>query len=201
MAVVNVPLDIPDDLYGKILDGTLQLCGLVKDANNKKIVKHLPQALDSAKEGAKKALDVAKNYKKELLIVGGVLVVGGAIAGAVGFVKNKDKRKNEKEFANNLKIYLESVKEGSLTIENLDNLINSISKLSDGKTIDDIDLKISVSQFNELINSLFEYTKNFAEANNINSTSINRPKSFKRKNITDLEYYLNLQKSVFEQAA
>ncbi len=201
MAVVNVSLDIPNDVYKKVLDGTYILGGLVKDADNKKIVKHLPQVFDSAKEGAKNALKIAKNHKKELWIVGGVLIVGGTIVGTAGYVRNKDQRKAEKEFASNLKIYLESAKEGTLTIEILDNLINSISNYNNRKEIDDIDLKISASQFNELINCLFEYTKHFAEANNINSIDINKPKALKNKNINDLEYYLNLQKHIFEQAA
>ena len=40
-----------------------------------------------------------------------------------------------------------------------------------------------------------------AEANNVSTKSINRPKYFHKKTSDDLKYYLNMQKQIFEQAA
>ena len=62
-------------------------------------------------------------------------------------------------------------------------------------------LNISASQFSELINCLFNFTKRLAEANNISSEFINRPKVFKKKGYSDLQYYLNVQKDIFEKVA
>lgn len=40
-----------------------------------------------------------------------------------------------------------------------------------------------------------------AEANNISPTLISKPKILKKKNYSDLQYYLNMQKNIFEQVA
>lgn len=64
-----------------------------------------------------------------------------------------------------------------------------------------VNLKISAHQFSELIYSIFDYTIRLAEANNINPALVNKPKILKKKDCSDLQYYLNLQKTIFEQAA
>ena len=64
-----------------------------------------------------------------------------------------------------------------------------------------INLNISVAQFGDLINCIFDYTMRLAKANNINTQSINRPKYFTKKTADDLKYYLNMQKHIFEQVA
>lgn len=199
MPVVNVNLLVDDKVYTGIQTGILELCGMVKNADNKKVVKHLPTVADAAKDGTIKAVDFIRKHKKGTLIAGGVLIAVGVIGGTVGYISSRDKRTREKVFAENFQIYLDAAKEGKLTIDILSNLINSIESLEKGKGSESIDLKISTSQFSELIFSLFDYTKRFAEANDINTTLINKPKLIKKKDFSDLQYYLNLQKSIFEQ--
>lgn len=43
MPIVQVPLDIPDDIYKDLLNGSLNLFGLVKD-NQHRIRRHIPKA-------------------------------------------------------------------------------------------------------------------------------------------------------------
>lgn len=201
MPVVNVNLLVDDKVYAGVQTGVLELCGMVKNVDNKRVVKHLPTVADAAKEGAVKAIDFVREHKKETLIVSGVLIAGGAVVGTVGYFTSRDKRKREKEFAKNLQIYLDAAKEGKLTLAILDALINSLEAIEQGKSSKSVDLKISASQFSELIYSLFDYTKRLAEANNISTTFISKPKLLKKKDFSDLQYYLNLQKCIFEQVA
>ena len=43
MPIVQVPLDVPDDIYAGVLNGTLELMGLAKDSQHK-VRKHIARA-------------------------------------------------------------------------------------------------------------------------------------------------------------
>lgn len=43
MPIVQVPLDVPDDIYAGVLNGTLELMGLAKDSHHK-VRKHIARA-------------------------------------------------------------------------------------------------------------------------------------------------------------
>ncbi|MEI3416726.1 MAG: hypothetical protein V8Q43_04095 [Christensenellaceae bacterium] len=88
-----------------------------------------------------------------------------------------------------------------MTVEILDNLINSLDKLSKDNPSKAVNLKIKPSQFSDWIHSIFDYTIHLAEANNISPTIISKPKVLKKKTYSDLQYYLNMQKTIFKQAA
>ena len=116
--------------YAAVQAGVLELCGMAKNVDNKRVAKHIPAVADAAKEGASKAIDFIRLHKKETLIVGGVIILGGAIVGTVGYITSLDKRKRERQFAEDLQVYLDAAREGKLTIEILDALINSLDQLS-----------------------------------------------------------------------
>ncbi len=201
MPVVNVNLLVDEKTYAGVKAGVLELCGMAKNVDNKRVAKHIPAVADAAKEGAVKAIDFIREHKKGAIVIGGVLIVGGAITGTVGYITTRDQRKREKQFAKNLQIYLDAAQEGNLTIEILDALIDSLNALSKDNPSKTVDLKISASQFSDLIRSIFDYTIRLAEANNINPALISKPKMFKKKTYLDLQYYLDMQKSIFEQVA
>lgn len=201
MPVVNVNLLVDDKTYADIKTGVLELCGMAKNVDNKRVAKHIPAVADAAKEGASKAIDFIRLHKKGTLIVGGVIILGGAVVGTVGYITSLDKRKRERQFAEDLQVYLDAAREGKLTIEFLDALINSLDQLSNEDPSKAVNLKITASQFSDLIHSIFDYTIRLAEANNISPALISKPKILKKKNYSDLQYYLNMQRSIFEQAA
>lgn len=201
MPVVNVNLLVDDKTYAGVKAGVLELCGMAKNVDNKRVAKDIPAVADAAKEGASKAIDFIRLHKKGTLIVGGVIILGGAVVGTVGYITSRDKRKRERQFAEDLQVYLDAAREGKLTIEILDALINSLDQLSNDDPSKAVNLKITASQFSDLIHSIFDYTIRLAEANNINPALISKPKILKKKNYSDLQYYLNMQRSIFEQAA
>lgn len=201
MPVINVKLLVDDKTYAGIQTGVVELCGMAKNVGNKRVVKHIPAVADAAKEGAAKAIDFIREHKKGTLVIGGVLIVGGAVAGTVGYISTRDKRKREKEFAKNLQTYLDAAKEGELTIEILDSLINSLEALSNDDPSKAVNLKIAASQFSDLIHCIFDFTIRLAETNNINPAFVRKPKIWKKKTYADLHYYLDMQKTIFEQVA
>ncbi len=201
MPIVNVNLLVDEKTYAGVKAGVLELCGMAKNVDNKRVAKHIPAVADAAKEGAVKAIDFIREHKKGAIVIGGVLIVGGTITGTVGYIATHDQRKREKQFAKNLQIYLDAAQEGNLTIEILDALIGSLNALSKDNPSKTVDLKITASQFSDLIRSIFDYTIRLAEANNIDPALISKPKMLKKKTYLDLQYYLDMQKSIFEQVA
>ena len=201
MPVVPIYLNIDEKTYAGVKSGLYELYGLAKNVDNKRVAKHIPAVADAAKEGASKAIDFIRVHQKGTIIVGGVLIVGGAVAGTVGYIAHRKQRKLDKQFGMALQEYLDSARNGTLNIEILNTLIGSIEAIEKGNSKKSISLNISTAQFSDLINCIFDYTKHLAEANNISTQSINRPKYFKKKTTDDLKYYLNMQKHIFEQAA
>jgi len=201
MPVVNVNLLVDEKTYAGVKAGVLELCGMAKNVDNKRVAKHLPTVADAAKEGAVKAIDFIRLHKKSAIVIGGVLIIGGTVAGTVGYIATRDQRKREKQFAKNLQIYLDAAQEGKLTIEIIDALIDSLNALSKNNVSKTVDLKITTSQFSNLIHSIFDYTIRLAEANKINPVFISKPQIIKKKTYLELQYYLDMQKSIFEQAA
>ncbi len=201
MPVVPVNLLVDEETYQGVKAGVLELCGMAKNVENKRIAKHIPAVANAAKEGAIKLADFVKVHKAKVILVGGAIVVAGSVAGVAGYVATRNKRKRERNFANCLQVYLDAAKDGQLTIGMIDDLTKSLEELSNGNPSKTLNLKITASQFSDLIYSIFDYTKRLAEANNISTKSISKPNLSKKNTFADLQYYLNWQKSIFEQAA
>lgn len=201
MPVIPIYLDIDEKTYAGVKAGVLEVYGLAKNVDNKRVAKHIPAVADAAKEGTSKAVDFIRIHQKGTIIVGGILIACGTVAGTVGYVAHRKQRKLDRQFGLALQEYLDSARNGTLNIDILNTLINSIETIEKNNPKKSINLNISAAQFSDLINCIFDFTKRLAEVNNINTHSINRPKYFKKKTSDDLKYYLNMQKQIFEQVA
>ena len=186
--------------YQGVMNGTLELCGMVKDQNHR-IRKHLPTVFDSAKEGAVKAVDVIRNYKKELMVVGGLVIVGGAVVGTISHFTQKEKRYAKIKFGQSLQAYLEAAQNGALTIDILDTLMADLEVLANLYKGEEVPLNISAKDLTALLNSIYEYTKQFAKANCTDVGDIKAPKWFRKNTIIDLQQYLKAQKEILMKVA
>ena len=200
MPVVNVNLVLDDVTYRGVMEGALELCGMVKDQNHR-VRKHLPTVVDSAKEGAVKAIDIVRNHKKELLIVGGLVIVGGVVVGTVSYFAQKEKRLAKKQFGKSLQVYLDAAQKGTLTIYILDSLIDDLETIAKLHKGEEIQLNISAKNLTALLNSIYEYTQQFAQANDVPVYDIKAPKRFKKNTILDLQQYLMVQKEILIKAS
>lgn len=201
MPVVPIYLNIDEQTYEAVASGVLELCGMAKNIDTKRVAKHIPTVVDTTKESASKAIDFVRTYKTETLLVGGLVIVCGTVAGAVGYIMRGKQQKLNKRFGNALQSYLDSAKDGTLTLEILNELIESIDAIEKSNPQKTMNLSISANQFNEVIHCIFDYTVRMATTNSFNEGKIARPKYFKKKTSADLKYYLNIQKQIFEQAA
>lgn len=199
MPVVNVNLVLDDDTYKGVLDGALELCGMVKD-NHHRIRKHLPTVVDSAKNGAAKAIDLVRAHKKELLVVGGIVIIGGAVIGTVSHFTQKEKRTAKKHLGESFQAYIDAARDGKLTVEIVDALIKDLDAVSKLYKDDSIPLNLSTKQISDLLSSIYDYTKRMAEANSIKSSTIHAPKVFRKNTVNDLQNYLHIQKKILSAA-
>lgn len=126
MPVVPIYLNIDDRTYAGVRAGALELCGLAKNVDNKRVAKHIPAVADAAKDGAAKATDFIREHKRGTLVIGGILIVGGATAGTVGYISHRKQRKLDKQFGEALQNYLEAARNGDLTLDILNALISAI---------------------------------------------------------------------------
>lgn len=209
MKLAQVTLAVPDDIYADVMKGTLEIAGLVKD--NKHIIrKHLPRVADAVpKEKAVKkvktanVMQVLKNNKGIAIGIGTVAAIG---AGAVYIIHSKKEKKMVQveesvvDFQKALKNYLKATKCERLNSTVVDALLDALKEVEKSKIGDSVMLAIPASQLNQLINSIFDYTKRLAEANAVD-LKINAPKRGNKNSISNLQSYLVIQKQIIEQVA
>lgn len=204
MPIVQVPLDVPDNIYSDVLNGSLELLGMVKDRQHK-VRKHIPKAkvpnknqVDSnAKVGIWQAV---KEHKDVVIGAGAVTAVAGI--GAYAYHSWKERKVEAAAeriagFQKALKEYLKASKKGKLSTEVVDNLLLTLDDLEKKRLGKDIELTISASQLTELIYSVFTYTEALAKANSY-ETKINEPRKGAEGNIISLKSYLEIQKEILE---
>lgn len=192
MVVVPINVCVPDDIYDDILNGSLELYGLVKDGEHK-VRKHLPTIKNAAETGAKKAFEVIKAHKGASIVVGSVIAVGTGVAITASCISYNKKKKEVVFFNECLESYYSSIKNGVLNNEIIDNLIHSLDILEEKK----ISVKMSPTKLSAIIFSVFDYTNKLAEANN-QRVKISKPK--KKDNIIDIRKYLKIQKDIILSA-
>lgn len=192
MAVVPVNVCVPDDIYEDILNGTLELYGLVKDSEHK-IRKHLPTVKNAAETGAKKAFEIIKAHKGASIVVGSVIAVGTGVAITSSCISYSKKKKDIVFFNECLESYYTSIKEGTLNNEIIDNLIHSLDVLEEKR----ISIKMSPNKLSAIIFSVFDYTNKLAEANN-QKVKLSKPKN--KDNLIEIRKYLEIQKDIILSA-
>ena len=207
MPIVQVQLDVSDDIYSEVLNGSLELLGMVKDRQHR-VRKHIPRAKltnsgKSAKLQKAGVWQVIKEHKTVAIGVGAVAVVAGA--GAYAYHTWKDNKRSAAEeriagFRKALKDYLKASKKGKLNAKVVDNLLLALNELENKKLGKDIELTIPASQLAELIYSIFTYTESLAKANGFD-VKILKPKAGTHGGIISLKSYLEIQRQILENAA
>ena len=206
MPVIQEAFFIPDDIATGLATGLYRrLGGVVRYAvgpNKGQIVKHLdPINLPAANEATgviAKAAKFAKENKK-LVVIGGI-VIGTAAAGTAIYygVKNHEPAV-VKEFRSSLKQYINAIRTGTMGIENIEALMNSLEKMKAHKNYKKFVVKLSAEDIDVLVNRIYEYTQKLARDNNYDLDDLKDEND--SNPIINLEHYLSIQKRIFESAA
>lgn len=182
--------------------------GVVRHAigpNKGQIVKHLkPVDLKVAQEAqgvASKALQFAKNNKKVLIVVG----VSAGIAAAGDGIYYKIKNTEPvvlKEFKKAFREYLNAIRAAKHSEDIIDTMMLSLENLKSHKDYEKFQIQLSAEDLNTIVSKVFEYTKKLAADNNIELDNNDLFGDTSDSNtIIALEFYLNLQKHIFNAAA
>ena len=206
MAIVQEAFDIPADIMTKLLTGEYRrIGGVVRYAIGPKkgqIVKHLDpvdlKVAEQAKGIGAKALQLAKNNKKGLII-------GGAIAGAAaigGFIYYKVKTHEPAvvtEFRAALRTYIAEIRKGNLELDTINALMSALDELKKHKDYEKFKITLSTEDLDTLVNRIYDYTIRLAENNKVELTEEELIKT--DNSILNLQNYLKTQKRIFETAA
>lgn len=201
MPVVPVNLVLDEKTYAGVLSGALELGGLVKDKELKRVRKHLPAVARETKSGVAKVVAVVKDHKGAAIGIGVGAAVLAAGVGVVTYFTQKDKRKAEKKFSKSLHVYLQAAQEGKITVEIVESLITDLDVVSQFNENKEMPLKLTAKELTTLFYSIYDFTKRLAEANHISVDDLKAPKRFKKNTVVDLQNYLKIQKEILERAA
>lgn len=202
MPIIQVHLDVPDEVFKKLLTGEYtRNGGVIRRANGSQITNLLQDAKPNTYNSSsikKRAIEFALNNPiliKEVLKTGKVIVTGL-------YKKGKNNHQTSvlsKTFKENLTTYLIAVKEGSITIEILTDLINSLDDLKMHSDNKKINLSLSFDELDIIGNLLYEYTNKLAADNDVTVIETENLTPFQQdKAIINLQYYLETQKRIFE---
>ena len=204
MAIQQIAYEIPNDLALGIAKGLYKrFGGVIRNAENGEIVKHLREVPVPEKRAGSKALQAAKNHPVVAIGIGLAVVAGTAMTAC--FLNRKEERKFKKNspkcvvaFDGALKKYLRAVRKGALEEKDIDDLLMSIEEIKTFGDDEHITLDLSSGELKQLANMIYDYTRKLAKAN---SVKLERFKSRCHDPIVDLENYLKVQKRIFNEVA
>ena len=210
MAIVQDVFYIPDDIATGLATGLYRRIGSVVryavGPNKGQIVKHLQpidlKATEQAQGFGAKALQFVQHHKKEV----GIAAVGAAVVGVGIWGYNKWKNHEPKvltEFRAALKTYIDAIRNGSMDIAKINNLMKALEALKKHKDYEKISIQLSAEDLEVLVGRIYDYTIKLA-ADNAVELSDDELSDFDNRNngaIINLQKYLKAQKKLFETAA
>ena len=206
VAIVQETFYIPDDIATKIATGIYKrIGGVVRYAVGPKkgqIVKHLKpidlKAAEHAQGFGAKAIQFVKVHKKGVVIA----VAGAALVGVGTWGYNKWKQhepKVSKEFHAAFRVYIDAIREGSMDLQKITKLLESLEALRQHKNYEEIRIQLTTNELEVLVGRIYEYTVKLAKDNSV--PLITEELGSDKGAIINLEEYLNTQKRIFESVA
>lgn len=210
MAIAQDAFFIPDDIATGLATGLYRRIGSVVryavGPNKGQIVKHLkPIDLKAAEEakglGAKAVQFVVEHKKGVGIAAAGAAVVGLGVWGYSAWKNHEPKVL--KEFRAALKVYIEAIRTGDMSVEKIDALMVALEELKKHKNYDKISIQLTTEELAVLVGRIYDYTIKLAKDNNVELTDDEMNASGKQSKsaIIDLQQYLKTQKRIFEAAA
>lgn len=210
MAIAQDTFFIPDDIATGLATGLYRRIGSVVryaiGPNKGQIVKHLQpidmMAAEQAQGLGAKAMQFVANHKKEV----GIAAIGVAIvsAGVWGYIAWKNHEpKVLTEFRAALKVYIEAIRMGDMSVEKIDTLMVALEELKKHKNYEKISIQLTTEDLEVLVGRIYDYTIKLAKDNNVELTE-DELRASRAKNIgtiINLQNYLKAQKRIFEEAA
>ena len=200
---VPVKLDIPEEYVADYLNGTLEIAkAVVRNTKDGRIKKHIDLFQDT--DVAENAKDALQN--KNVLIglgVAATIVIGGVITIAVKKSRAKSKVQLPEcvmRFQEKFREYLKEAKDGYLNIDTINDLLSVLEEVEETQG-SEVTIDFSTDELRTLLQQIFEYTNQLAEATGTNAENLIMPTDDSKSNLLNLRDYLVLQKKIVESAA
>lgn len=210
MAIIQEAFDIPNNIATGLATGEYRrIGGVVRYAmgpHKGQIVKHLKPVdlndVEQAKGLGVKALKLIQQHKREF----GIAAIGIAVvsAGVYGYTKLKNHEpKVLANFRADLKIYIDAIRNGTMDLAKIENLLDSLTKLKKYRNYKKLRIQLTAEELETLVVKIHEYTIDLANKNSYTIKEKNRNPFAKEKSdvVTDLQKYLKIQKEIFDTAA
>lgn len=209
MAIIQVPLEIPDDIYARVLTGEYERMGGVVRDHGGQLVKLLDDAspIDDAQEAAKASIAKVLRNPTVVGIALGVVAVAATAGGAAYRAKRKTKAAQlvlptcVENYSDSLAAYLEAARHGSLGAEIIDRLIADLDAVKAESDSGTITIEFSPEQSETLVGIVAGHTRKLAEANERELSNLPEPADTQGATIIELRPYLEVQRDLFSQAA
>lgn len=210
MAIAQDAFFIPDDIATGLATGLYRRIGsVVRYAGGPKkgqIVKHLQpidlKVAEQAQGIGAKTIQFVANHKKEVGIVSiGVTIVSAGVWGYTAWKNHEPKVLTE--FRSALKVYIEAIRTGNMSVEKIDNLMLALEALKKHKNYDKINIQLTTEELEILVGRIYEYTIKLANDNAVELSENELFASGKESKgmLIDLQQYLQVQKRIFETVA
>jgi hypothetical protein len=166
VAVIQVPLEIPDDIYVRMLAGEyVRVGGVVRDHGGQ-LVKLLGDAspIDDAQEAAKASIAKVLRNRTVVGIGLGFAVVAATAGGAAYRAKRKTKAAqlelptSVENYSDSLAAYLEAARHGSLDAEIIERLIADLDAVNAESHSGTITIEFSPEQSETLVGIVAGHT-------------------------------------------
>ncbi|MEU1604050.1 hypothetical protein [Micromonospora matsumotoense] len=215
MPIINVPLDVPDDIFAGITAGELTRYGGVVRNHAGAILVHLKDGLSSAETQravSKGAATVRKSSKATAVGLGvaAVAAVGIAVLAAATRVKKQGSPQGAElempiciqRFTVSLQAYLDAARDGRLNAKDVERLVSDLDAVKAESDSGRITVDFSIDQWRALLQLVTDYTKRLAEANRVDTSDLRESAHPPDGDVVfGLRHHLELQKQIFKNAA
>jgi hypothetical protein len=211
MPIINVPLDVPDDIYTRITSGELIRHGGVVRDHAGAISALLKDGLFPADPQDAVSTGAVTLRKSSKAIVIGLGVAAVAAAGVAVFKAATKMKKQGVEpevptciqrFTASLCAYLDAARDERLAAKNVEHLISDLDAVKAESDSGRITVDFSIDQWETLGNLVAEYTRRLAEANQVETSDLRELTRHPDGNVIfDLRRHLEVQKRIFKNTA
>lgn len=199
MGIEQIPVYIPDEMMTKISTGELEIFGVEIRNTKKQVVKVLrpvsKQAVNVLRPVSKLETTLYYGWKyRDTLFMAGKL--------GMEYIKSRKKQQHDvtEKFRVALKVYLNAMSNGALTMEIISDVMEHLGELKMHPNFKKINT--SMVEWDVLVNVIFEYTNNLAANNAIELTSLEKETPSQSVNpVIKLQRCLETQKRIFKLAS
>ncbi|WP_327652612.1 hypothetical protein [Micromonospora aurantiaca] len=215
MPIINVPLDVPDDIFAGITAGELTRYGGVVRNHAGAILVHLKDGLRSAETQravSKGAATVRRSSRVTAVGLGvaAVAAVGVAVLAAATRVKKHGSPRGAElempiciqRFTVSLSAYLDAARDGRLGGKDVERLVSDLDAVEAESDSGRITVEFSIDQWKALVQLVADHTRRLAEANRVETSNLRELAHPPDGDVVlDLRRHLELQKQIFKNAA